>query len=125
MGQFFSQMQGLAGLQSLFLGLMFAVMTVSAMDQQDTGFVLNIMEDLGDLIKRRQKSWDISSANNGDIREDKVIDFGLGRGYSGSEAARYKLGLQRANFAFGPGKRKRSFMGQDPYFIHDPIYPDY
>merc|ERR1719309_401535 len=35
------------------------------------------------------------------------IDFGLGRGYSGSQAARHMLGLQQASFSGGPGKKKR------------------
>merc|ERR1719295_1936041 len=35
------------------------------------------------------------------------IDFGLGRGYSGSQAARHMLGLQQASFSGGPGRKKR------------------
>merc|ERR1719204_63311 len=33
------------------------------------------------------------------------IDFGLGRGFSGSQAARHMMGLQQASFAGGPGKK--------------------
>jgi len=36
------------------------------------------------------------------------IDFGLGRGYSGNQAAKHYMGLAASNFAGGPGKRKRS-----------------
>merc|ERR1712200_48872 len=39
------------------------------------------------------------------VEEKRGIDFGLGRGYSGSQAARHMLGLQQASFAGGPGKR--------------------
>lgn len=36
------------------------------------------------------------------------IDFGLGRGYSGNQAAKHFMGLVASNYAGGPGKRKRS-----------------
>jgi len=37
------------------------------------------------------------------------IDFGLGRGYSGSQAAKHFMGIAAARYAGGPGKkRKRS-----------------
>ena len=36
------------------------------------------------------------------------IDFGLGRGYSGNQAAKHFMGLVASQYAGGPGKRKRS-----------------
>jgi hypothetical protein len=37
------------------------------------------------------------------------IDFGLGRGFSGSQAAKHFMGMAAASFSGGPGrKRKRS-----------------
>jgi len=38
------------------------------------------------------------------------IDFGLGRGFSGSQAAKHFLGMAAARYSGGPGKRavKRS-----------------
>lgn len=36
------------------------------------------------------------------------IDLGLGRGFSGSQAAKHLMGLAAANFAGGPGRRRRS-----------------
>lgn len=36
------------------------------------------------------------------------LDLGLGRGYSGSQAAKHLMGLAAANFAGGPGRRRRS-----------------
>ncbi|XP_060523540.1 diuretic hormone class 2 isoform X3 [Cylas formicarius] len=36
------------------------------------------------------------------------LDFGLGRGFSGSQAAKHLMGLAAANFAGGPGRRRRS-----------------
>merc|ERR1712012_1090388 len=58
-------------------------------------YVLNMITDLGSLLKQRYKI------------DKRGIDFGLGRGYSGSQAARHMLGLQQVNFAGGPGKRKK------------------
>merc|ERR1712106_611874 len=77
------------------------------------GYVLNIIADLGTILKQRQN-------------EKRGIDFGLGRGYSGSQAARHMLGLQQASFAGGPGKRKRSGYveerrGMGPVIIAVPV----
>lgn len=36
------------------------------------------------------------------------MDFGLGRGYSGSQAAKHLMGLAAANYAIGPGRKRRS-----------------
>ena len=36
------------------------------------------------------------------------IDFGLGRGFSGSQAAKHFMGMAAARYSGGPGKRKRS-----------------
>jgi len=36
------------------------------------------------------------------------IDFGLGRGFSGSQAAKHFMGIAAAQYSGGPGKRKRS-----------------
>ena len=38
-------------------------------------------------------------------RQKRGIDFGLGRGYSGSKAARHMMGMYQANYAGGPGKK--------------------
>ena len=37
----------------------------------------------------------------------RSLDLGLGRGFSGSQAAKHLMGLAAANFAAGPGKKKR------------------
>ncbi|KYN27057.1 Diuretic hormone class 2 [Trachymyrmex cornetzi] len=36
------------------------------------------------------------------------LDLGLNRGYSGSQAAKHMMGLAAANYAGGPGRRRRS-----------------
>jgi len=36
------------------------------------------------------------------------LDLGLSRGYSGTQAAKHLMGMAAANFAGGPGRRRRS-----------------
>merc|ERR1719317_23297 len=72
------------------------------------GYVLNIIADLGTILKQRQKDLRyVSTESTTEDSEKRGIDFGLGRGYSGSQAARHMLGLQQASFAGGPGKKKK------------------
>jgi len=47
--------------------------------------------------------FDLKDALGG-IKHKRGIDFGLGRGYSGSQAARHMMGRYQANYAGGPGK---------------------
>ncbi|XP_043193002.1 diuretic hormone class 2-like [Amphibalanus amphitrite] len=42
------------------------------------------------------------------LAQKRGLDFGLGRGFSGSQAAKHMMGLAAANFAGGPGRRRRS-----------------
>ncbi|KAK9752861.1 hypothetical protein QE152_g3858 [Popillia japonica] len=53
------------------------------------------------LVMRKRNSPIASSSKRG-------LDLGLGRGYSGSQAAKHLMGLAAANFAGGPGRRRRS-----------------
>lgn len=41
------------------------------------------------------------------ISPKRGVDFGLGRGYSGSQAAKHLMGLAAANYAVGPGRKRR------------------
>lgn len=38
----------------------------------------------------------------------RTVDFGLGRGFSGAQEAKHRLGMAAANFAGGPGRKRRS-----------------
>lgn len=38
----------------------------------------------------------------------RTVDFGLARGFSGSQEAKHRLGMAAANFAGGPGRKRRS-----------------
>ncbi|KAI5700068.1 hypothetical protein M8J75_013596 [Diaphorina citri] len=40
------------------------------------------------------------------------LDLGLSRGFSGSQAAKHLMGLAAANYAGGPGRRRRSDSDQ-------------
>ncbi|GFT86180.1 diuretic hormone class 2 [Nephila pilipes] len=44
--------------------------------------------------------------------EKRGIDLGLSRGFSGSQAAKHLMGLAAANFANGPGRRRRDTESQ-------------
>ncbi|XP_076369894.1 diuretic hormone class 2-like [Tachypleus tridentatus] len=39
--------------------------------------------------------------------DKRGLDLGLSRGFSGSQAAKHLMGLAAANFAGGPGRRRR------------------
>jgi len=41
------------------------------------------------------------------ISDKRALDFGLLRGFSGTQAAKHLLGLTSANLATGPGRRRR------------------
>ncbi|KYQ47980.1 Diuretic hormone class 2 [Trachymyrmex zeteki] len=41
-------------------------------------------------------------------RTKRGLDLGLNRGFSGSQAAKHLMGLAAANYAGGPGRRRRS-----------------
>ncbi|XP_066969406.1 diuretic hormone class 2 isoform X2 [Macrobrachium rosenbergii] len=64
----------------------------------DPDYVLELLTRLGHSIIRANE---LENAKRG-------LDLGLGRGFSGSQAAKHLMGLAAANFAGGPGRRRRS-----------------
>ncbi|XP_059352383.1 diuretic hormone class 2-like isoform X1 [Daphnia carinata] len=57
-----------------------------------------------EVITRLERSL----LRNSDYEHQKRgVDFGLGRGYSGSQAAKHLMGLAAANYAIGPGRKRR------------------
>ena len=42
------------------------------------------------------------------------VDFGLARGFSGSQALKHSLGLLAAQHPGGPGRRKRTSLSAGP-----------
>ncbi|XP_042219103.1 diuretic hormone class 2-like isoform X2 [Homarus americanus] len=65
---------------------------------EDPDYVLELLTRLGHSIIRANE---LENAKRG-------LDLGLGRGFSGSQAAKHLMGLAAANFAGGPGRRRRS-----------------
>lgn len=49
----------------------------------------------------------------------RAIDFGLGRGYSGNQAAKHFMGLVASQYAGGPGKKRKRI---DPGVLMNPNY---
>ncbi|XP_046668206.1 diuretic hormone class 2 [Homalodisca vitripennis] len=63
----------------------------------DPELMLEILTRLGQTIMRAN---DLENSKRG-------LDLGLSRGFSGSQAAKHLMGLAAANFAGGPGRRRR------------------
>ncbi|KAH8410554.1 hypothetical protein KR009_001326 [Drosophila setifemur] len=61
---------------------------------------------LMELITRFGRT--IIQARNDLENSKRTVDFGLARGYSGTQEAKHRMGLAAANFAGGPGRRRRS-----------------
>ncbi|XP_022257108.1 diuretic hormone class 2-like [Limulus polyphemus] len=59
-----------------------------------------VLDILADLRSNLLKGNEMSSEKRG-------LDLGLSRGFSGSQAAKHLMGLAAANFAGGPGRRRR------------------
>ncbi|KAL5281768.1 Dh31 family protein [Megaselia abdita] len=66
---------------------------------------------LMDLIARFDRT--IYKARKDFEATKRAVDFGLSRGFSGTQEARHRLGLAAANFAGGPGRRRRSERVQE------------
>jgi len=58
------------------------------------------------------------------VENKRGIDFGLGRGYSGNQAAKHFMGLVASQYAGGPGKRKRSQGGPSLSRVQQILYDD-
>ncbi|XP_059079551.1 uncharacterized protein LOC131877785 isoform X2 [Tigriopus californicus] len=54
-----------------------------------------------------------------DFSNKRAIDFGLGRGYSGNQAAKHFMGLVASQYAGGPGKKRKRV---DPGVLMNPKY---
>ncbi|XP_031766650.1 diuretic hormone class 2 isoform X2 [Galleria mellonella] len=59
--------------------------------------IMDMMNRLRNLIQMERKMEN----------EKRALDLGLSRGYSGALQAKHLMGLAAANFAGGPGRRRR------------------
>ncbi|CAK9809178.1 Diuretic hormone class 2 [Anthophora plagiata] len=67
-------------------------------DDEDPEGLMELIARLGHPIMR-----------NPELENNKRgLDLGLSRGFSGSQAAKHLMGLAAANYAGGPGRRRRS-----------------
>ncbi|CAH0391048.1 unnamed protein product [Bemisia tabaci] len=71
---------------------------MSEMEEPDTEMMLEMLARLGQSIIRAN---DLENSKRG-------LDLGLSRGFSGSQAAKHLMGLAAANYAGGPGRRRRA-----------------
>ncbi|XP_037088321.1 diuretic hormone class 2-like [Pollicipes pollicipes] len=69
--------------------------------------VQNVQSDpyVSELVGRLRTLDDAEETN---LAHKRGLDFGLGRGFSATQAAKLKMGLAAAAFPGGPGRRRRS-----------------
>ncbi|KAF6205116.1 hypothetical protein GE061_019283 [Apolygus lucorum] len=67
----------------------------------DAEVMLEILAKLGQTIMRANDLEKYS------LTSKRGLDLGLSRGFSGSQAAKHLMGLAAANYAGGPGRRRR------------------
>ncbi|KAL0112371.1 hypothetical protein PUN28_012005 [Cardiocondyla obscurior] len=70
-------------------------------DQQDDMNREEFLELLSRLSRAVMSRPEMENTKRG-------LDLGLNRGFSGSQAAKHLMGLAAANYAGGPGRRRRS-----------------
>ncbi|KAH0955148.1 hypothetical protein HN011_009329 [Eciton burchellii] len=70
-------------------------------DQQDDIDRDELLEILSRLSRTVMNRPEMENTKRG-------LDLGLSRGFSGSQAAKHLMGLAAANYAGGPGRRRRS-----------------
>uniref|UniRef100_A0A348G698 Diuretic hormone n=1 Tax=Odontomachus monticola TaxID=613454 RepID=A0A348G698_ODOMO len=70
-------------------------------DQQDDIDRDEFLEILSRLSRTVMSHPEMENAKRG-------LDLGISRGFSGSQAAKHLMGLAAANYAGGPGRRRRS-----------------
>ncbi|XP_040570974.1 diuretic hormone class 2 isoform X1 [Lepeophtheirus salmonis] len=78
---------------------------------RDPEFVYNMLSKLRKsilkpLVKIRTAALNTPGPSTESTK--RGLDFGLGRGFSGTQAAKHFMGLAAAKYAGGPGKRKRN-----------------
>ncbi|XP_071444373.1 diuretic hormone class 2 [Hetaerina americana] len=69
------------------------------LDDPDPEYVLELLARIGQSVIRSQEQTD--------AKRGGTLDLGMGRGFSGAQAAKHLMGLAAANYAGGPGRRRR------------------
>ncbi|KAK3890391.1 hypothetical protein Pcinc_005657 [Petrolisthes cinctipes] len=68
-------------------------------------YLLDLITRLGQSIVRANELEKFVRSSGSSKRG---LDLGLGRGFTGSQATKHLMGLAAANFAGGPGRKRRS-----------------
>ncbi|XP_071543229.1 diuretic hormone class 2 [Panulirus ornatus] len=79
--------------------------TRAVVEIEDPDYMLEMITRLGSSIIRANELEKFVRSSGSAKRG---LDLGLGRGFSGSQAAKHLMGLAAANYAGGPGRRRRS-----------------
>ncbi|XP_067625484.1 diuretic hormone class 2 [Eurosta solidaginis] len=77
---------------------------------QSNGYYNELEEVPDDILMELMARFGqtIMRARNDLENSKRTVDFGLARGYSGTQEAKHRMGLAAANFPGGPGRRRRS-----------------
>ncbi|XP_059222040.1 diuretic hormone class 2 isoform X1 [Stomoxys calcitrans] len=77
---------------------------------QNNGYYNELEEVPDDILMELMARFGqtIMRARNDLENSKRTVDFGLARGYSGTQEAKHRMGLAAANFPGGPGRRRRS-----------------
>ncbi|XP_026318902.1 diuretic hormone class 2 isoform X2 [Hyposmocoma kahamanoa] len=67
--------------------------------------IMDMLNRLGNLIQIERKMENFK--DDMITSEKRALDLGLNRGYSGALQAKHLMGLAAANYAGGPGRRRR------------------
>ncbi|XP_069358058.1 diuretic hormone class 2 isoform X4 [Maniola hyperantus] len=70
--------------------------------------MLNRLNDLIQMERKLERKLMPTNENEDISNEKRALDLGLSRGYSGAIQAKHLMGLAAANFAGGPGRRRRN-----------------
>ncbi|EAT40182.1 AAEL008070-PA [Aedes aegypti] len=79
--------------------------SIRSYEQYDDNWAKEPEDVLIDLITRYGQT--IMRARNDLENSKRTVDFGLSRGYSGAQEAKHRMAMAVANFAGGPGRKRR------------------
>lgn len=68
------------------------------LEEQPEDVLIDLITRYGQTIMRARDDLENSK---------RTVDFGLSRGYSGAQEAKHRMAMAVANFAGGPGRKRR------------------
>jgi len=86
-----------------------ALNAIRQMLRSEPAYMIQALSNMRSRLPGAAEVTTMPSFEDSAVSSKRGIDFGLGRGYSGSQAAKHFMGIAAARYAGGPGKkRKRS-----------------